>query len=274
VTAVPSSELVLSGFHGRIASSWDSPELRAALRDCAGLLRSPEAHILLQGRNTVALVSIPRSAGRKAGAVLKSYGQRGVDRLKSRIFPSKAAKAWRGAVALADRSVGTAQPIAFLESRRRGFVDRCYFLTEHLEGLREIRFLLRELRGDALDLLLRAAAGFLAQAHDRGVVHKDLSDGNILVRTEGGAGHAFYLLDTNRVRIKRRVGPCLRMKNLVRLGIPADRREYFLDQYGRGCPVPRRLRWWYRFQKSLYTGRVNLKKALRLKQLARKLGIH
>jgi hypothetical protein len=274
MTKDSSPELSLPGFKGRIDPAWDTPSVRAALADCPGLVREPETRILLRSRNTVAVVRIPLASGQKAPAVLKDFSTRGVNRLKSLVLPSKAAKAWRGARALLERNINTARPIAYLESRKRGFVDRSYFLAEYLDGLREIRFLLRELRGGALDGLLRAAAVFLAEAHDRGVVHKDLSDGNILVKTEGAAAPVFYLLDTNRVRVKNSVGPCLRMKNLVRLGIPAGRRDYFLDQYGRGKSIPRRLRWWYKFQKSVYTGRVNLKKKLRLKQLAAKLGIH
>jgi hypothetical protein len=186
---------------------------------------------------------------------------------------SKARKAWRGAAALVERKVTTPPPIAYLESRKRGFADKSYFLAGFVEDAREIRFLLRELEGEALDRLLRDVAAFLAGVHARGVLHKDLSDGNILVKADSRGGRVFYLLDTNRVRTRKRVGGLARMKNLIRLGIPPDKQDRFLGYYARGNSLPKTLRRWYKFQKAWYAGRINLKKKLRLKQLARKLGI-
>jgi serine/threonine protein kinase len=205
--------------------------------------------------------------------VLKSFGLRGVNRLKTALLPSKAAKAWRGAAALVARGLPTAPPIAFLESRRGGFAAESYFLSGRLEGVREVRFLFRDLRGEALDRLLSGLAAFLVACHERGIVHRDLSDGNILVGPDGRGGQAFYLLDTNRVRVRRRLGPLARVKNLVRLGVPAERRDYFLDRYSGDRPLPPGLRRWYKFHKAVYSGRIRLKKKLRLKALARKLGL-
>lgn len=266
-------ELSLPPFRGRIDPAWDTPLVQNALRAPGLLLQDPGACILLKSRNTVATVSLPLAPGKTAAAVLKEFGLRGVNRLKSLVLASKARKAWRGAAALVERKVNTPPPIAYLESRKRGVVDKSYFLAGFVEGAREIRFLWRELDGQALDRLLRDAAAFLADAHDRGVLHKDLSDGNILVKTDPRGGRVFYLLDTNRVRTRKHVGGPARMKNLIRLGIPPDQQDRFLGYYARGKALPKILRRWYKFQKAWYTGRVNLKKKLRLKQLARKLGI-
>jgi len=205
--------------------------------------------------------------------VLKEFGQRGVNRLKSLVLPSKAAKAWRGARALVSRKIDTPPPIAYLESRQRGFIDRCYFLAAPVEDAREVRFLFRELQGEELGALLSDLAAFLSECHDRGVVHKDLSDGNILVKQGERGERLFYLLDTNRVRIRGRVGRWSRMRNLIRLGIPPDKQVFFLERYVKSGPLARSLVRWYKFNKACYAGRVELKKKLRLKQLARKLGI-
>jgi serine/threonine protein kinase len=265
--------LSLGELRGRINPDWDTPAMREALRDCRGLLEDRATEILLRGRNTVAAVLLPSSAGTKSPAVLKSFGLHGVNRLKTAVLPSKAAKAWRGAAALVERGLPTAPPIAFLESRRGGFAAESYFLSGRLEGVREVRFLFRELEGEALDRLLSGLASFLAACHERGIVHRDLSDGNILVGPDGRGGQVFYLLDTNRVRVRRRLGPRARVRNLVRLGVPAGRRDYFLDRYSGDRPLPPGLRRWYKFHKAVYWGRIRLKKKLRLKALARKLGL-
>lgn len=266
-------ELSLPPFRGRIDPAWDTPLVRNALRAPGLLFEDPGARILLKSRNTIAEVPLPLAPKKTATVVLKEFGLRGVNRLKSLVLASKARKAWRGASALVERKVNTPPPVSYLESRKRGFVDKSYFLAGFVEDAREIRFLLRELDGQALDGLLRDVAVFLADAHDRGVLHRDLSDGNILVGTNPRGGRVFYLLDTNRVRTRKRVGGLARMKNLIRLGIPPDRQDRFLAYYARGKALPKILRGWYKFQKAWYTGRVNLKKKLRLKKLARKLGI-
>lgn len=266
-------ELSFPGFTGRIAPDWDTPETRSALADFRRLLEDPRARVLLESRNTVTSVLLSTAPGKTTPAVLKAFGMRGVNRVKTLLMPSKAAKAWRGAEALAERKIGTAPAIAYWESRRHGTVNESYFLTERIEGVREIRFLFRELKGDTLDRLLRDVAFFLAGCHAQGVVHKDLSDGNILVGTKADGGSAFYLLDTNRVRVRRKVGPLARMKNLVRLGVPTGKRGSFLDHYGQAAPLAKRFGGWYKFQKTVYAGRLGLKKKLRLKSLARKLGI-
>lgn len=271
--AVRGLALLLPPFRGRIDSTWNTPAVLQALRDCTRLLDRPGTKVLLQSRNTVALVGLPLEPGRERPVVLKEFGLRGVNKLKSLVLPSKAAKAWRGASALIERRIDTPPPVAYLESRKAGFVDRSYFLAAPIENAREVRLLFRELRGKALDLLLRDLAAFLAGCHDRGIIHKDLSDGNILVKRDSRGHPLFFLLDTNRVRTRRRVGRLARMTNLVRLGIPSDKRAFFLEQYAQGKPLPKTLVRWYNLRKGFYAGWVGLKKKLRLKKLARKLGV-
>lgn len=265
--------LSFDGYAGRISADWDTPEARAAIADFRGLIADSRAEVLLESRNIVTSIQLPIARRKTAPAVLKSFGMRGVNRTKTRVVPSKAAKAWRGALALVERGIPTAPPIAYWERREGGTVAESYFLAGRLEGVREIRFLLRELKGGDLDRLLSRVAAFLAECHSKGILHKDLSDGNILVKDAGRGAYAFFLLDTNRVRTRRRIGGPARMKNLVRLGVPADRSEFFLAQYRASAALPKRSETWYRVQKSLYAGRVSLKKKLRLKQAARRLGV-
>ncbi len=83
----------------------------------------------------------------------------------------------------------------------------------------------------------------------------------------------FYLLDTNRIRLKRKISKLTRVKNLIRLGIPPSAQKPFLEYY-LGRKLGRHFLWvWYKIDKSVYAGYVKLKRALRLRQLARKLGV-
>lgn len=265
--------LSFDGFSGRIAPDWDTPEVRAAIANFRMLAGDPSARVLLDSRNVVTSVVLPAGARGEVPAVLKSFGARGLKRLKTLVVPSKARKAWRGAAALVERGVPTAPPIAYWESRRGGVVGESYFLAARLEDVREVRFLFRELQGEALDSLLRDLGAFLRACHERHILHRDLSDGNILVRSLPSGGHEFYLLDTNRVRTRRRLGRRSRVKNLVRLGVPPDKQDYFLAAYGGPHPLPKRLRRWYKFRKAWYAGWIRVRKKLRLKTIARKLGL-
>jgi serine/threonine protein kinase len=266
--------LSLPPYRGEIAESYSVPEYLSLLSDPRMLLSAPETEILLDGRNKVAAVKVTPIGRPPAVIVVKSFGARGLSRLKTLVQPSKAAKAWRGAVALIESGFRTAAPIAYLERRSGGLVRESYFVAEHLPGGREIRFLFRELPPVELESLLAALAGELVRVHAAGLLHRDLSDGNILVENDGGA-FRFFFLDTNRVRRRARLGSLARAKNLVRLGVPPGLRAHFLECYAAAAGGPLRpgfaLR--YRAAKAAFSGWIGLKKKLRLKTLARKLKI-
>jgi serine/threonine protein kinase len=114
---------------------------------------------------------------------------------------------------------------------------------------------------------------YLSTCHKKGILHRDLSDGNILVKKDESGKLRFYLIDTNRIRIKKRIGLLSGLKSLVRLGVPFDFQRFFLEHYLGATHVKRFYWFWYRINKSLYSNFVELKKKLRLRQLAQKLKI-
>jgi hypothetical protein len=263
--------VVLGNFRGAVASACLDRAILKALAEPYRLMESGK--VFHSGRNRLAAVALADSSGRTTEAVLKQFRPRGVDRLKSLVFPSKALKAWRGAVWLLRRNIPTPRPLAFLERKIGGLTAEGYFLAEKLDNVQEVRHLFRSLAGEEMNKLLRALAVFLRNCHGPGILHKDLSDGNILAGADGGGRYVFYLLDTNRVRAKKKIGLLAAAGNLVRLGVPRQYQRSFLSYYWQGRPVPRRFLVWYRFRKKWYTGLVDLKKRLRLRKLARKLGV-
>ena len=262
----------IGGFRGLIVSAYDDPAIIAALANPESLRSRPGAEVLSEGRNLIVRLPLPLSSGAAADIIVKDFSSRGVNRLKSLILPSKAERAWRGAAALAERGLGTAAPVAWLAKRRSGFVERSLFLSERIDGAVEVRGLFRDLPAADLDPLLDALAGLLSAVHAKGILHRDLSDGNVLVRKDDAGRFEFFLLDTNRIRVRRWLGGLARAKNLIRLGIPASHRERFLARYF-GRRPPRLHRLWYKINKSLFTSYIALKRRLRLRRLARALGI-
>jgi serine/threonine protein kinase len=221
----------------------------------------------------VGVVRMPMSSGPPREVVVKEYSPRGFVRLKSFIQPSKAARAWRGALALKDRGLETASPAAYLEKKRRGLVERSFFFAARVAGAEEVRSLFRRLPPAELEPFLAALAGHLSLCHDRGILHRDLSDGNILVRKNESGQFIFYLLDTNRIRLRKKLGSFRRAKNLIRLGVPAAFQKIFLLQDSWVRPFQRRHWFWYKWNKSVFTAYIGLKRKLRLRKVARFLRI-
>ncbi len=262
----------IGGYRGFVAAEYADPAFLAALDPPESLWSKPGAEILSEGRNRVGRLPLSLSSGAAVDVIVKEFSSRGANKLKSLVLASKAERAWRGAVALAENGLGTAPPIAWLAKRRRGFVERSFFLSGRIAGAVEVRGLFRDLPARDLAPLLNALARFLSAVHSRGILHRDLSDGNVLVRKSEAGAFEFFLLDTNRVRLRRRLGGLSRAKNLIRLGIPAAHREDFLTGCFGGSP-PVLLRLWYKLNKSVFTNYITLKRRLRLRKLARALRI-
>jgi len=264
----------LPPYRGEIAETYSRPEWLSVLGDPQKILAGPGAEILLDGRNKVGAVTVDLGPSRSADLVVKEFRSRGITRLKSLFGKSKAEKAWRGAAALMNAGLDTPFPVAFLEKRRKGFVEESFFLSERIRGAPEIRGLFRELAEGELRPLLASLAETLFRSHEKGILHRDLSDGNILVKKDGDS-FRFFFLDTNRIRRRRKIGELGRAKGLIRLGVPPGLRLYFLGRYSAagGRPLRNSFLFWYKLNKAAFAGWIRFKKALRLKKISRKLRI-
>lgn len=261
-------------FKGEIDDAFRGPEFEAALSRLRELIADPRAEVLFKGRNTVVALDLPLGSGRSISCVAKSYRAAGLQKLKTLVVPSKAAKAWKGARAVAASGIETPRPLAYLERRSGGTVAESFFVAERVPGLPEIRALLRDPGPAGLHPLLDALAGSVASLHRAGLLHRDLSDGNILVRA-AASGYTFAYLDTNRVRVRKRLGVSARARNLVRLGIPPADRMFFLERYAaaRGEKLSPVFVHFYKQAKLAFATWLRVKKALRLKRAARALRI-
>jgi serine/threonine protein kinase len=258
-------------FTGRILSDYDEPMIVEALKDCAAQLE--EACILEESRNKVGVVALPVKDGRTIELVIKEFRTQGVNKWKSLVLPSKAQKAWRGSLALVERGFLTPLPVAYLERKTFLFLEQSFFIAEYVPNIEEVRGLFRELPDGELTPLIRELAIYLARCVKSGILHRDLSDGNVLVERSGGEQFRFFLLDTNRIRCRKRIGTLKGIKSLIRLGIPPEHQRFFLAEYLFHSPV-KRVHWlWYRMNKSVFTGYIRFKKLLKLKTLAQRLKI-
>jgi hypothetical protein len=231
--------------------------------------------VLFNGRNRVFVVFFPFSGGKTVEIAIKEFFVHGfLTRIKTFIMPSKAQKAWWGGVSLMQLGIPTPMPVCYLESSRSPFARECCYMSVFEEGVEEIRHLFRRLPPQELRSLVRALAHHMRRCHQKGILHRDLSDGNILVKKGENGEFTFFMIDTNRIRIRKKLGRWQRVKNLVRLGIPRQYQRLFLAIYSGQEDVKKGTWFWYRFRKNSYTGYVELKKKLfiRPKSITRNSG--
>jgi serine/threonine protein kinase len=266
-------ELNLPPYKGRIQSRYCKPDFLESISDCQGLLDGPSSRILLVGRNRVGSCRLKIAAGEIQDVVIKEFRILGINKLKSLVLPSKACKAWKGSSVLVQKGISTPAPVAYLETRKGLFLDRSFFVTELIGDVEEIRSLFFSVRDKELESLLTELAGYLSQCREKGVIHRDLSDGNILVKKTEEGRCGFYLADTNRIRYRRHVGMLSAVRNVIRLGVPPSHQRFFLQEYLQPQRLNYLLWFWYKLNKHTFSGYTGFKRRLRLKRIAQKLKI-
>lgn len=261
-------------FRGRVHPDFPSPAFIDAVLSFKKT-RFPSGRVLLDSRNRVTAVPIEAGPGRTIETVIKEFRAAGLKKLTTLWRPSKAARAWRGAAACLAAGVPTPLPLVYLERRRRGLEAESVYVSVFVEEAVEIRGLFRELDPPRSAAMIASLASFLGACHDAGILHRDLSDGNILVRGAETGAFAFFLIDTNRIRARsgRPLSFPARARNLVRLGVPASCRAAFLDAYPAKGRFPAVFRFCYRLNKTTYAGLISFRKALKLKRIAEALRI-
>lgn len=256
--------LDLTSFKGCINPDFYLPYFVEKISQLDRFLQGTTYRILFNGRNRIRVVPFPLFEGITVEIVVKEFFTRGLNRMKTIFLPSKAQKAWWGGVALMEQEIPTPVPVAYLESSRSLFIEESYYLTVLEEGVDEIRHLFRQLSQKELCSLVQALAHHLRLCHKKGILHRDLSDGNILVKKNEQDEHTFFLIDTNRIRLKKRLGRLQKIKNLTRLGVPGEYQQRFLEVYSASGRVKKWVWFWYRFSKKAYIWHINLKKRLHI----------
>ena len=161
-------------------------------------------------------------------------------RIASLVLSSPAFRSWDATMLLRAAGFLTPSPVAAIEYRRWGMLERSFFITKPVDGAvpaDQYWWRLHRAPAEARRAFIAGLARLFAALHAAGVYHNDLKDANVLVRagTEGVVEH--YLLDLEHVRQRQSVSTGQRVKNLVQLhrtlGRLASMREnlYFLRTY-------------------------------------------
>ncbi|MCQ2096176.1 MAG: LPS kinase Kdo/WaaP [Bacteroidaceae bacterium] len=191
-----------------------------------------EGRVLFSGRNVIKAMTLD---GREV--VVKRFRRPGLFQKVIYTFfrKTKAYKAYHNALTLRGLGFCTPEPIRYEETRRAGLIDYCYFVSGHddnppLEDLTD--------RDDWNKELALSFARFVADLHDKGVIHRDLNDTNVrFERRECAYGdYAFSLIDINRMDFHDEGGAvplaeCL--DNLTRFTGRMDLFEFVVREYAK-----------------------------------------
>lgn len=167
-----------------------------------------EEKLLKSGRNIIKLVDNQE--------VVKQFARpRGIQRLiYSFLRKSKARRSYEYALLLPGM---TPEPIAYHEHFRHGLLTD----SDYICRLSTCNHTFRELRQRDFperDSILADIGRFTAKLHERGILHADYSEGNILFQYENGETHV-EIVDLNRLRFYRHISLERGCKNFERLDI-------------------------------------------------------
>jgi hypothetical protein len=130
---------------------------------------------------------------------------------------SKAKRSFEFANKLIESSIGTPEPIAFLQHSNLFGLKDSYYVSEHLEADLTYRELVEIPDYPEADIILRAFTRFSFLLHQKGIEFKDHSPGNTLIKKKEDGSYEFFLVDLNRMEFHNTMSFELRMKNLCRL---------------------------------------------------------
>jgi hypothetical protein len=202
----------------RLAPEWDRPAARAW---CEGLEAAsrvvPPADVIYRARN---LIFRARLDGEEVA--VKRFPVGSARSLLYRVRATKAVRAFDHAVRLTELGVGTPRPLAAVDVRRGGRPVASYLCASFVPDFREARTLRSADAPDRAVLMERLGA-FVGRLHEFGVLHRDLTSGNILLVPDATRpeGLEFLLVDINRMRFGR-VGVLGGIGNLVQLRLNDD----------------------------------------------------
>ena len=144
---------------------------------------------------------------------------------------SKAKRSYLNAQKLIEKGFATPDPIAYIEQKELGLLTNSYYLSVH----DEFDGILRELQTGTIELhkeLIRQFALFIADLHEKQVLHLDFSPGNILYKLKDGV-YTFYLVDLNRMTFDKPIDLDMACTNFSRLWGSDDMMRYMIEVYAK-----------------------------------------
>lgn len=191
-------------------------EVAEAFRSGVSLPTGWQCTPIYEGRNMLYRLQY----GSEPAYVLKCFGRVSLPRriYYSYLGVSKAKRSYLHALQLDFLSGATAQPLGYAEQRDTwGLLGRSYYASAWVDATEyDIHAHARGLTAPMG--FVESLGRFIANLHIAGIVHRDLSPGNVLYRRDERGEYQFYLVDVNRMAFRSRpLSLAEAAKNLSRL---------------------------------------------------------
>ena len=195
--------------------------------------------------------------GRETRVIYKRYRPWNWQKaLLGKLRPGRALRGWRLGHALLQRRIATARPLAVCDLRQPWYRCQSYLAIEWIEGSENLHLYAWKLAGvNAKERFRRATqsaenlGALIGRMHARQITHGDLKGSNLLM-VQSDAGVQTYLVDTDGVRIAKRLTPRQRAIDLARLAASIEAHPWvsrtvhlrFVRAYAREF-APQKLPW-------------------------------
>jgi hypothetical protein len=228
----------------------------------------PEREVLRDRRNRLWNIAHPQDPAKQL--TVKFNRPRGIKRLAYLFKPSKGVRHWNTAAHMLRHGIGTPTPIAFYERHRFSGIRDSYYICEYIPDAFSSRHVCRAFsqgesgyRGYDKQQWFDMLSGFIFQMHQAGILHRDLSVGNLMLTQKADGCITPYLIDIGRARVLKEVNDRHRVLDLMRICYKLDwpDRELFIQTYCRrlGHPLPAWWRWAVRYYEFKQGGKKSAK---------------
>ena len=129
------------------------------------------------------------------------------------------------------------QPIAYIEQFQYGLLARSYYISHHFNYDFTIRPLLDDTEFVDRREILQQFSEFTYQLHQKGILHRDYSPGNILIKKQADR-YTFKIIDVNRMQFKT-LSLDDRLTNFSRLMVDDATMKIMLDCYAQLIGEPK-----------------------------------
>lgn len=240
----------------------DFPHAQAVMHQVAQIF-SNATHSLYRARNEVRLAEYEGDQ-----IVIKSFAlPKGVNWLVyGNLRKTKARRSFENSIALNRLGICTPLPIGYRETYRYGGLAESFYVSTYVEPEHRLE---QVLHGDAMpnrEDILSAFGRFVFRLHGKGVLHRDLSPGNVLINTLNGA-YEFCLVDINRMRFGELTDQ-ERLQNFAMLWASDADLRIVLDGYSEASGLDRESS----YQQALNFSQAHKERAERKERIKRMLG--
>ena len=125
--------------------------------------------------------------------------------------------------------IDTPEPIAYIEERHHGLLGYSYFISVQCDYGHTLYEVGDAPEGTYEELAIQLAR-YAAAMHEKGILHKDFTPGNILWKRDDDGQYHFSLVDINRMYFGK-VSPQMGLRNLTRLWGPRHFSELIFQEY-------------------------------------------